>query len=515
MNEKLKEKVKEALSAILPITLIVTLVCLFVTPVSSDVMVMFFVGAVLLIFGIGLFSLGADTSMSIIGERIGASLSKSKKIWIIALISFIVGTITTVAEPDLQVLATQMTQIPSYFLVVTVAVGVGVFLAIAMLRIVFKVKLSTLLLFLYVGIFILSFFVPSNFLPIAFDSGGVTTGPMTVPFIIALGIGAASIRNDKDSESDSFGLVALCSVGPIIAVMILGLLFKIDGASYVPIEYHSFSNSQAIGRAFIDVLPKYSIEVLKSLLPIVVFFAFYNHYNLKLSTSEIEKIFIGFIYTFLGLVIFLTGVNVGFLPVGNTIGMSLINSIDKTLVLPLIMLIGYFIVKAEPAVQILTKQVSDITDGMVSEKVMMNTLSIGMMVALILSLFRAWYGIPFFAILVPGYIIALGLTFFAPEIFIGIAFDSGGVTSGPMTASFILPLMIGICEASGRANIDVMKDAFGLVSMVALMPLIVIQTVGVMFKIQQARGKTVLEEISKDEADEIIVFKRKAKQITD
>lgn len=512
MNEKLKEKIKEALSSILPITVIVALVCLFATPVSSDVMVMFFIGATLLIFGIGFFSLGADTSMSLIGERIGASLSKSRKLWLIAFISFIVGTIITIAEPDLQVLATQITQVPSLVLVCTVGIGVGVFLAIAMLRIVFKIRLSMLLLVLYLVIFSLALIVPSNFLPIAFDSGGVTTGPLTVPFIIALGIGAASIRNDKNSESDSFGLVALCSVGPILSVMILGLIYRINGTEYTPFVLSTMENSKAIGATFVNAIPHYALEVLKSLLPIVVFFSLYNVFSLKLAKQEVKKIFIGFGYTFVGLVIFLTGVNVGFLPVGNTIGESIVNSLSKTEILPIIMIIGYFIVKAEPAVQVLTKQVSDITDGMVSEKVMLNALSVGMMLALIISLFRAWYGIPILLVLIPCYMIALCLTFFAPEIFVGIAFDSGGVTSGPMTASFILPLMIGICEASGRLNVDVMRDAFGLVSMVALMPLITIQVLGVMFKLKKAKAMAnvatsqVVSDIAKDE---IIIFNRK------
>ena len=512
MNEKLKEKIKESLSSILPITIIVALICLFATPVAPDVMVMFFIGATLLIFGMGFFSLGADTSMSLIGERIGASLSKSRKLWLIALISFIVGTIITIAEPDLQVLATQITQVPSLVLVCTVGIGVGIFLAIAMLRIVFKIRLSMLLLVLYLIVFALSFIVPSNFLPIAFDSGGVTTGPMTVPFIIALGIGAASIRNDRNSESDSFGLVALCSVGPILSVMILGLIYRVSSAEYTPFVLASLNNTKEIGSTFVNALPHYSIEVLKSLLPIVVFFSLYNVVSLKLAKQEIKKVFIGFVYTFIGLVIFLTGVNIGFLPVGNTIGESIIHSLSKTEILPIMMIIGYFIVKAEPAVQVLTKQVSDITDGMVSERVMQNALSVGMMLALIISLFRAWYGIPILVVLVPGYMLALCLTFVAPEIFVGIAFDSGGVTSGPMTASFILPLMIGICEASGRMNIDVMKDAFGLVSMVALMPLITIQVLGVMFKVKKAKAMasvTTPQHALETVEDDIIVFNRK------
>ncbi len=509
MNEKLKEKLGESLMSVLPITAIVAMICFFITPVSSDVMMMFFVGAVFLILGISLFSIGAESSMSLIGERIGASLSKSKKIWLIALISFLVGTITTIAEPDLQVLATQASEIPSNILIMTVGVGVGIFLSIAMLRIVFKIKLHILLIILYIVVFAISFFVPPIFLPLAFDSGGVTTGPMTVPFIIALGIGAASIRTDKNSESDSFGLVALCSIGPIIAVMILGLIFKITNTQYIPLEIAKVTSTKDIAQVFVNSLPKYSLEVLKSLIPIASFFVLYNIFSLKLSARELIKIFIGFVYTFVGLTIFLTGVNQGFLPVGNMLGVELVNNVDKELMLPIMMLIGFFIVKAEPAVQVLIRQVNDITDGKVSEKIMEAALSIGMMLALVISCLRAWYGIPLYVFLIPGYILALGLALFSPGIFTGIAFDSGGVASGPMTASFILPLMIGVCEASTRANANVLQDAFGLISMVAMMPLIVIQIVGVMYKYKRDKYFKEAEIDVLEKNDDIIVFPKK------
>ncbi len=507
MNEKLKEKVREALGSVLPITVLVAVICFFIIPVPSSLMIMFIVGAIFLVFGMGFFSMGAEMSMSAIGERIGASLSKSKKIWVIALIAFIVGLITTVAEPDLQVLATQISEVPNMVLISTVGIGVGIFLALAMLRIVFKIKLSRLLVFLYIIVFVLSFFVPPDFLPIAFDSGGVTTGPMTVPFIIALGIGAASIRGDKDSESDSFGLVSLCSIGPIIAVMILGILFNISGAEYISTTRLFISNSNEIKNAYFQAIPINCIEVAKSLAPIIVFFILYNFSNLRLPKNEIKKIATGFLYTFFGLVIFLTGVKVGFLPVGNEIGTALMSVEGKGIILVLMIFIGVAVVGAEPAVQVLTKQVNNITDGAVSKKLMQSSLSIGMAIALIFSLLRALYGFPIYVFLIPGYLIALILTFISPEIFTGIAFDSGGVASGPMTASFILPLIIGICEASGRKNINVMQDAFGLVSMVAMMPLIVIQIVGVLYKY---RAKLNIGFESSESNDDIIVFKKKA-----
>lgn len=506
MKEKLTEKIKESLSAVLPITIIVALICFTVAPMSNNIMMLFFIGAVFLIFGMGFFTLGAESSMSVMGERIGASLCESKKMWLIVLISFIVGTIITVSEPDLQVLATQIPEIPNMTLILAVAIGVGIFLAIAMLRIIFNFKLSKILFFLYLLVFILAFFVPDTFLPIAFDAGGVTTGPMTVPFIIALGIGAASIRNSKNSESDSFGLVALCSIGPILTVMLLGFLFKIDNTVYTSAIIPEINDSQGLMMMFINKLPNYIFEVLKALVPILIFFILYQVFVSKITKNELIKVTIGMIYTFIGLVLFLTGVNVGFMPVGNQLGTKLITMESQWLMIPIIIAIGFFIVKAEPAVIVLTKQVSDITDGAIPEKAMKIALSIGMAIAILIAVIRASYGTPILYFLIPGYLVAIVLMFFVPEIFTAIAFDSGGVTSGPMTATFLLPLVIGICEGSGRANAHVMQDAFGLVAMVAMMPLIIIQLMGLIYKYKMSKVQTIYKE---SEEDEIIVFKRK------
>ena len=506
MNEKLKEKIRESLTSVIPITLIVAFICFTIAPVPTHVILLFLIGAIFLILGMGFFTLGAETSMSVMGERVGASLSKSKKVWFIALISFLVGTIITIAEPDLQVLATQITEIPNLILILAVAIGVGIFLAVAMLRIVFHVKLSKLLFVLYLLIFVIAFFVPETFLPVAFDAGGVTTGPMTVPFLIALGIGAASVRGGKEAESDSFGLVALCSIGPILTVMILGLIFKIDNTVYIPAIIPTVEDSKSLILLFIKELPLYIWEVTKALLPILIFFFLYQIGNLKMPKNELVKVVVGLLYTFIGLVLFLTGVNIGFMPVGNQLGTELMEITQKWLIYSIVILMGYFIVQAEPAVIVLTKQVSDLTDGAIPEKAMKISLSIGMALAMIIGVLRAMFGIPIYYFLIPGYLLALIFMFIVPEVFTAIAFDSGGVTSGPMTATFVLPFIIGICESSGRTNIDIMKDAFGLVAMVAMMPLIIVQGMGLIYRI---KTKEKLAKTHLEEEDEIIVFKRK------
>ncbi len=481
MNPKLKEKTQESLFAVLPITAIVLVLSIFLVPLEVGTVVMFFAGAFMLIIGMGMFQLGAEMAMSPLGEGIGVQLSKSKKIWIIASISLLMGILITIAEPDLQVLSNQVPSIPNNVLILTVAIGVGLFLSMAVLRIVFKINLSYLLMGFYVVILILSFFVPKEFLAVAFDSGGVTTGPITVPFIMAMGVGLTMIRGDKNASNDSFGLVALSSIGPILAVMILGCFYSPKEAAYSSSVLTEVFTMQDVVLAFVSEIPHYFKEVLISVLPILVMFFVFQLISRRYQKRQILRIGIGFIYTYIGLVLFLCGVNVGFAPVGTLLGQELAATEQKWLLVPIGMLIGYFIVKAEPAIQILNHQVQSVTDGAISEKSMNRALSIGVSVSVGLAMLRVLTGIPIQWIVIPGYIIALTMSFFVPKIFVGIAFDSGGVASGPMTSTFLLPLCIGACEMLGG---NVMTDAFGVVALVALTPLIAIQIMGLQYRIK-------------------------------
>lgn len=443
MNRNLLEKIKESLSSVLPITIIVIILHYTITPMPKGLFMLFAIGAIMLIFGMGLFTLGADISMMPMGERIGAELTKSRKLWLLIIISFIMGFMITVAEPDLTVLAAQVPSIPDHIIIGTVAVGVGIFLVIAILRIVFQIKLSHMLIFFYVIIFIIAYFTPDNFVPVAFDSGGVTTGPITVPFIMALGLGVASVRGGKSAHDDSFGLVALCSVGPILAVMILGLLYKPSG-SYTDVVIAVVNSlSEAFG-AFMHAFPEYFKDVAIALSPIVIAFIVFQIVFLKLPKSQLIKMAIGVIYTYVGLVIFLTGVNIGFLPAGNYIGHALGSLDNNWILIPIGMVMGFFIVAAEPAVHVLNKQVEDVTGGAISKRAMLFSLSSGVAISIGIAMVRILYGISIWYFLVPGYAIALILTFFVEPIFTGIAFDSGGVASGPMTATFMLPFAMGL-----------------------------------------------------------------------
>lgn len=479
LNPKLKEKIQESLSAVLPITGIVLVLSIFLVPLDVGTVVMFFVGALMLIFGMGMFQLGTEMSMSPLGEGIGVQLSKFRKVGLIALVALVMGILVTIAEPDLQVLSAQVPAIPGTTLILVVAVGVGICLAVAVLRIILHINLSALLMVLYAVLLIFSFFVPDSFLAVAFDSGGVTTGPITVPFIMAMGVGLSAVRGDKSASSDSFGLVALSSIGPILAVMILGCCYSPKEAVYSAAEVTAVTTMRDVTHAFAVEIPQYAKEVAISLLPILAVFLVFQLFSRRYHKRQMKRITVGFLYTYIGLVFFLCGVNVGFAPVGTMLGRGLAGNSLKWLLVPIGMVIGYYIVKAEPAIQILNHQVQSVTNGTVSAKAMNRCLSIGVAFSIGLSVLRILTGIPIHWIVIPGYLIALALSRFVPPIFVGIAFDSGGVASGPMTSTFLLPLCIGACEALGG---NIMTDAFGVVALVALTPLIAIQLMGVQYK---------------------------------
>ena len=479
----LGEKVREALASVVPITVIVLILCFTAAPVPTDILLAFLIGAVMLILGMGLFTLGAETAMTPIGERVGAHMTKSRKLWVVVSVSFLIGVIITVSEPDLQVLAGQVPGIPNMVLVGAVAVGVGAFLVVALLRILFRVPLNGLLILSYLAAFILAAFIPKDFLAIAFDSGGVTTGPMTVPFIMALGVGVASTRSDENAAQDSFGLVALCSVGPILAVLILSLVYPASGV-YVPAELPAAGDSRDLWGLFVTALPEYAREVAVCLTPIAAFFAAFQAASLHLSRKKVLKIVVGLLYTDIGLTVFLTGVNVGFLPAGTYLGQQ-IAALDQNWVLvPIGMLMGWFIVQAEPAVHTLNHQVEEITSGAIPGKAMSTSLSIGVAASIGLAMIRVLTGISIFWFLIPGYLGAIVLSFFVPKIFTAIAFDSGGVASGPMTATFLLPFAQGACKALGG---NVVTDAFGVVAMVAMTPLLTIQLLGLAYQLKMRK----------------------------
>jgi hypothetical protein len=513
MNKVLQEKIQEAFASVLPITAIVLIASIVLVPMSAGIIVMFLAGAALLIIGMGFFTLGADMAMMPMGEGIGAQLTKTSNLALALGISFVMGIIITVAEPDLQVLAGQLSEsLNPWMLIVTVGLGVGLFLAIAVMRVLFGIPLMVMLLIFYLITFAIAGYMlttpDGSFIPIAFDSGGVTTGPMTVPFILAMCIGVASLRGDKGSKDDSFGFVSLCSVGPILSVLALGMIKHINRVDVgEPIDTSAIAayTDRDVVLRFLGSFPEMVKEVAMALAAILTFFTVFQLISRRYKKQQLMRILVGFVYTFIGLVLFLTGVEVGFIPVGHLFGYELAKTEIKWVLVPLSMIIGYFIVAAEPAVHVLNKQVEDVSQGAITQKVMNTTLSIGMSLALGITMTRILTGISIMWILIPGYAFALILTFFVPRIFTGIAFDSGGVCSGPMTSTFLLPLALGACEGVGG---DTMKDAFGIVAMVAMTPLVVIQLLGLIYgrKMRAEEPLSEAELLGREKASEIIVF---------
>ena len=502
-NHLLRQKVYEAVSAVLPIAAIVLAVSVTAAPVPAGTLVLFLFGAVLAVFGMGVFTMGAEMAMTPMGEGIGAQMNRSRHIAVPLGLCVLLGMVITLAEPDLSVLARQMPGIPARTLTVTVAAGVGLFLALSELRMLLRVRLSYLLVGLYLLAFGLAALAPAGFVPAAFDAGGVTTGPVTVPFIMALGVGMASVRSEKNAGSDNFGLVAMCSVGPILAVLLLSIFYPVSGASYAPSELADAGTTRQAAAQFVASMPAHMREVALALGPIVGIFFLFQLIARRFRRWQLLRVSAGFVYAFLGLTLFLTGVNVGFMPVGRTLGAALGGGAHKWLLIPLGMVMGWFIVRAEPAVAVLTRQVEQITSGSVSRGVIRNGLSLGIALGVGLSMTRILTGISVLWLLIPGYALSLGMTFFVPQIFTGIAFDAGGVASGPMTTTFLLPFAMGACQAAGG---DILSDAFGMVAVVAMMPLVTIQGLGLAANVRRYLIRRRLEQPVDQIEDSIVYF---------
>ena len=489
--ETIIEKVKEAFFSVIPIALLVLLMSFTICPLPNDIFLAFIVGTCMLIIGLGLFSLGAEMSMTRMGTHIGSTLTKSRNIPIIAIISLIVGVLITISEPDLHVLASYTGEQKLLF-VLAVALGLGIFLVIAVMRIVFNVKIKHLLSIGYGLVILLAiiiYAVDPKFLAIAFDAGGVTTGAMSVPFVMSIGAGIAAISSQNGEDDSSFGLMAICSIGPILAILLFGLFGGLDDLSYTAHKLPQFDDSQGMFLSFIEKTPSIIKDVLMGLVPIIIFFFVYQFFTTRITKEERTHIGIGAGYTFIGMVLFLVGVNVGFMPVGSYLGSTLAMGNMEFIVVPVGMVIGFCMTYAEPAVGVLEKQVENATAGTIPKKILPLMMAIGVSLAAGLSMLRALTGISIMPMLIVGYIAAVTLTFYCPPIFTSIAFDAGGVASGVMAATFLLPLSIGISTAMGGASDTIMLDAFGTIALVAMTPTISIQILGIVFKAKQTAAK--------------------------
>ena len=485
-------KFKETVTSVLPVMLIVFVLGLTVAPIGTPLLLRFLVGGILLIIGLTVFLLGVDIGIRPLGEQTGAALVSKRNLFLLLSVSFVIGFLVTVAEPDIQVFGDQIHSVFSAVnktgLVYIIAAGVGLLITIGLLRSILNWSLKITLLILYICVFILAYFTPESFRGIAFDSGGATTGPMTVPFILAIGIGVSSVRSTgADKDSESFGLTGITSVGPIMAVLAYGMFLSFSGALDSGHEVLAESENIVGLGIFLRLIPGVAKEAALSILPLFILFVFFQIFLLHLPPRKVAKVIVGLVYSFVGLAIFLVGVNGGFMDAGKQLGTVLgakaaeFGGFWNVLLIATGVLLGAVVVCAEPAVWVLTEQVENATGGNIRRKVILATLSLGVAASIALCMIRILYGFSLWYILIPGYAVALLLTFFSPPLFMGIAFDSGGVASGPMTSTFILSFTIGAASASGT---DSAAGAFGVIALVAMTPLIAIQILGIIFKLK-------------------------------
>jgi len=505
--EKIINKLKESFASVLPVCLLT--VILNFTPVinfSYKEIILFLVSSVCLVIGMAFFNLGADIAMIPMGQFVGSGLAKSKKLSTMLLVSFLMGMLITIAEPDLSVLASQLALvINESVLIYSISFGVGIFLLISVVKIVFNKDLDTLILFFYFALFSLlclsAINGKSSMFALAFDSGGVTTGPITVPFIMSFGIGIASSFGGKKVSENSFGLIALCSVGPIIAIMVLSLISN----NPVVFEIADYSATDISFQNVLKVILEVLLDVSKAVGLVFAIFLVLNVFMLKIPKNQLVKILFGLIISVLGLVVFLSAVEIGLMPTGYKMGTDLAAYSNKALI-AVGFVLGAVVVLAEPAVHVLNNQVEEITKGLISRKSMLIALCSGVGISIGLSMLRIAYDFSILYYLIPGYIISLGLSLFVPKIYTGIAFDSGGVASGPLTSCFILPLAVGACMVL-QGEDKVLYDAFGIVAMVAMTPLITIQCLGFNSLLKKRiRQKIAIKKIYSAEDRQIIRF---------
>ncbi len=483
MFHNLNKKLKESFFSVFPVVLIVLAIALFLVDIPGTLIVKFCISSILLFLGIGLFSLGADTSMMPIGQNIASSLTKSKKLWILFVACLVMGLLITIAEPDLSVLANQVPAINKWLFVATVGIGVGICFVLGAVRILFRVPLAYILTIGYVLCFVLLFFVPETFWAVAFDASGVTTGAISVPFIMSFCLGMSAIRGGNSSEEDSFGLVAICSMGPVLAILILGLFFQNVTITQSASEIVA-GNWSSIPMNYVSSFGHSLLEVALVLLPIAAIFFLFQFTLMKLPKIQVAKISIGLVITYLGISIFMTGVNVGFSDLGSLLGEKLASSNFNWLIYPIAFVLGYVIVAAEPAVHILTKQVADVSGNTINRKVLKTSLSIGVACSVLIAVIRATYSINILYFVLPIFAISLALSYYNPKLFTAVGFDAGGIASGPMSATFLLPFVAGIASAFGA---DPMIGAFGTVSLIATTPILVIQILGAVAKFTRDR----------------------------
>lgn len=487
----LKEKFLEVVRSVLPIVLLVLLIHFIFVPLPGSSLAGFLLGALIIVIGLTIFLTGIDIAMEPIGSYMGKGIALSNKIIVLILAGLLLGFFISAAEPSLTVLGNQIATVTggavsSAFIVIVVSLGIAVMVVVGLLRIVYSLSIIPILTAAYALILLLSFFTSNEFLSISFDASGATTGSVTVPFLLALSSGIATLRkSSKNAGEDRFGLVAIASTGAILSVMLVNIISpteELSGSLDIVM-----GTEQGLFLDFLSQILSQLVEVLIAILPIVILFGLYQFISLKLSKRKIRRIWLGVLYTYIGLVLFLAGVNAGFMNVGSLIGYTLAEQESYVLLCGIGFAMGFLSILAEPAVSVLTRQIGQATSGAIKPFAVLMTLSVGVGLAILLSSMRLIFvGLELWHLLLPGYLLAISLSYIIPKRFVGMSFDAGGVASGPMTATFILAFIQGSAEAIPHAS--VLIDGFGMIALVALMPILSLQIFGYIYHLKSLKA---------------------------
>ncbi|MDR1906151.1 MAG: DUF1538 domain-containing protein [Clostridiales bacterium] len=490
---------KEVFISSLPLLAVMIVVCVFVNKMPNSELLKLFIGYVLVVIGQTLFLVGLDSSIMPIGKLVGGSLSKLKKTAYIVLFGFLFGLLATIAEPALAVLGIQVNYIndaiDKTIFVWALGAGVGVAVAAAMYRVIKNINIKIVFGLFYILVFIMVFFVPVQYRALAFDGSGATTGDVSVPFILALGLGVSATMSKAKTNDESFGIIGVASIGPILAVFLYGLIIGDTGAA------NQNGYNAGGGKALWEIVTGNFGDVAMAIIPVIAIFFIFQLAFIKLPRRQLGRILIASMVVYIGLHIFLTGVDYGFALAGQHIGETFMSESAewmKWLLLPVGFILGFAITLSEPAVTVLGEQVESITNGYIKKITMRLTLAAGIGVAALLSLLKILTNIDIIWFLMPLYAGALILMIFTSKLFVGLAFDSGGVTGGAITSAFLTPLTLGVSQALGQ---DVLTSGFGMIAFISVTPLLAVQTFGIVYSWKLKKLKSVENVKAADELE--------------
>lgn len=478
------EKLKEVLTSILPIVVVFSILAIFLLKLPGEEIAMFIFCIILVVLGFTIFLTGVEVGINPMGAIIGKEIPKRRSRMFMILVVFTISFLVTIAEPDVSVFATQVHEMFSSInpgtLTLCIAVGVAFFLIVAAFRIIYKLSLRAIITAGYVVVAIMTIVLyatgNNEFIAIAFDSGGVTTGPVTVPVLLALGIGICSV-GAKRNRMEGFGMIGLASIGPIIALLIMGLVSNTTYAA----GSESAPEELTIG---LELLWKEFVEsargVLIALLPLIAFFIVFKRVFLQHSWASIYYMVEAVAVAGIGVIIFLTGVYTGFMPVAIKLGVELA-TYEPFLVIILGFVLGFLVAFAEPAVSILGDQVQRASRGMLPRKLIIMVISVGVAFLVALGMMKTVYDLNLIWIIIPGYVITIVLMWLGEKDMVGIAFDAGGVSTGPMSVAILSSIYVGLSSALYDGATAVI-NGFGLIALIALAPCLFLSALSVFMK---------------------------------